>query len=140
MPQAQPIPLGIRIADHTGLLCPVAACDVLIVAEGEPDWLSMHDAVSGVGVLGICDVAGGWRSAWSELLRKPRAVVVAVHAPHNDAITRAVVRAFKGLHGQDAVRRVVSLPFPEDYDANVHHCDGRLLAAVAPALREVCDA
>lgn len=138
MPGAQPIPLGVHAPDRTGTVAGASSCRILVVAEGEPDWLSFHDAAAGcVGVLGICDVSGGWRSAWSTLLRDPQLVVVATHAKPGDPFGKAVGAAMDAAHGRAAAqRRLVRVRFDEDNDANDNHKRGKLLPLIARILKE----
>lgn len=77
-PGGGPAPLlGLQVP---GDLPAVGKSRVLVVCEGEPDWLSVYDASEGqVAVLGLCAMATGWREPWTEHLEGVRWVVVMAH-------------------------------------------------------------
>lgn len=134
---AQPVPLGVRVTGTDGLASSIYGSSILVIAEGEPDWLSIHDALAGcVGVLGICDVSGGWRSAWSELLRGTGPVIVATHAKKGDPIGTAVLGALTDLDPKHGRSRYLRLELREDCDANDLHKRGKLLPLLIHALKE----
>jgi hypothetical protein len=133
--------LGLFVPKNDFGLRAAADCDVLLVAEGEPDWLSLHDATRGhAGVLGVCDVARGWRPEWSDLLRRPGRVLVTAHAKDDaeagkgGALAKQVGAELVRLRGADeARRRFLWHAFPEADDANDHHRRGEL----APLLQRL---
>lgn len=118
-------PLGQQSADPWTI--PPCAADLVIVAEGEPDWLSFckvvreHDRLRDfVAVVGICDVASGWRV---DLLGECRAqVLVAVHANRS---TAALVKGAERVLGH---RRVSEALLSEAADANDLLRSGSLVA------------
>lgn len=132
----QPMPLGVRVPVGVDLVQGAGNCQILVIAEGEPDWLSLHDALAGAAaVLGVCDVSGGWRSAWSDYLQAPALVIVATHAKANDPIGKAVAATMHTMHGRaEAARRYRRLPLPEKCDANDLHQAGQLLPLLRPIL------
>jgi hypothetical protein len=59
--QGDPIPFGVERLPSAA----VAACSVLLIAEGESDALALRHAYPDIYVLGIPG-SGNWRSAWAE--------------------------------------------------------------------------
>ena len=136
-PGAPALPLGLHVTSRALDVMPVLGARILIIAEGEPDWLSIHDALSGCcGVLGLCSVSGGWRSAWSELLRDVSHVIVATHAKKGDPIGKAVLAAMLGLDPAGARQRYLRIELREDCDANDLHKRDKLLPLLVHALKD----
>jgi len=75
--------LGLHVPLSDGALKAVESAPVVVVCEGEPDWLSLHDAAEGkAAVLGLCAMATPWQADWTRHLDKARLVVFMCHDDH----------------------------------------------------------
>ena len=111
-------PLTARTADARWLT-PGAGAGVVVVVEGEPDWLAACDVLGpSAGVVALTAVARGWPAAWTPHLLSAGRVVVMLH--DTDAARRAVDDVGGALltaFGRDgAARRLVRLLVPEGDD------------------------
>lgn len=131
-PGIGPAPLlGLRTC---GELPAVGEARTVIICEGEPDWLSLHDAAGGrAAVLGLCATAGTWEPEWTEYLDGARRIVVMVHDDKGtgqkvcNALYLAAVRKWgKATAGARLQRYLV----PGDDDCNDNHKRGELAALV----------
>lgn len=93
-----------------------AHADLVVIAEGEPDWLSFAHVIernerlrSYVAVVGVCDVGSGWRV---DLAPSKGRYLLAIH---DNAATEAFVAGAKRDVGE---RRVLVATLPEGEDAN----------------------
>ena len=132
----QPVhPLGIHVTDTW--LDDARSNALVIIAEGEPDWLSLYDAMQvDAGVLGICDVGKGWRESYTDAVKHARRVVCMVHD------TKAGQALFKGLYRElaqcwgtsQAKQRLIRWLLDEHNDANDLHRQGLLRCKVQEGL------
>jgi hypothetical protein len=119
------IPLGLRNLDP----------NLTIICEGEPDFLSLHQAASELlgksptfNIIGICAISQGWESEWTSSLLSSQKIVIAVHDNHEGKNFAAkVARHIVQLKGLDfAKNRVFRMLFDENNDANDFHRIGKL--------------
>lgn len=111
--------------------------DVVIVAEGEPDWLSFaQEAGDRAAVIGVCEVAAGWRPTWTRYVAERRRVVALVHDGKGGEHLVATLAEEIGrrLGVIEAEKRFVWKCLPEKEDANDLLRAGRLKPWVEAAL------
>jgi len=96
----------------------------VIICEGEPDFLSLLEASLRVGkpveVVGICDMASGWRNEWTPHLSQATRVIVATHDMGNGyKLATQVGVALTGHFGKAHAEKVFGrYLFDENQDAN----------------------
>ena len=117
---------------------------VLFVAEGETDWLAVHDALRALSAghawcIGLPMVSKGWPLAWGPIVRQADRVVVVTdmgkptttdRRPTAERIAAGVAKSLAVLLGSTVAdvlaSRVVCLPFPDDNDCADYHQRGEL--------------
>ena len=122
-----PPPFGLALPPNAGpgLLVPAAGAELVVVVEGEPDWLTVCDVLGPLaGVLCLTSLSSGWPSWATRYVAGARAVVVTVH----EKAGREGHPVYDGL--RDALRAAGStahphrLVVPEDDDWNARHQRG----------------
>jgi hypothetical protein len=127
MPGQPVLPLGIHVPDLW--LDEARSSRLVIVCEGEPDWMSLYDAMqTEAGVLGLCDVARGWSPACTGAIQNARYVVVMAHDTEKGRrLFEGLWRALVTVWGpEEASRRCIRWLVDEDNDCNDLHRAGLL--------------
>jgi len=134
-------------------LCPIERARVVLIAEGEPDWIAIHRVVRGhrrtgasdVAVLGIVMTSQGWPASWGRHVAHAERIVVLVdEGATKKAEGRTTAQAIGakvcaslafvlgGTAGDYArSRRVICRPFPDTDDAADHEARGALSTTIA---------
>ena len=109
-----------------------------IICEGEPDWLSLYDALQAdAAVLGLCAIARGWEDEWTRCLDGSQKVLIMVHDDEgggqklSDEIYLSMVKRW-GLAATE--ERVARCLLPGNDDANDMHRRGELRPLVQQRL------
>lgn len=130
-------PLGLRGWERAGRPDALSTPEkrVLIVAEGEPDWLTLTQATAArASVVGVVSTARGWPRTWDAYLDGFERVVAFTHETSTKlllGLRDSMVERF----GPDATdERFRFHLFPESRDANDLHRAGRLGPYVEAAL------
>ncbi|MCB9730204.1 MAG: hypothetical protein H6746_17160 [Deltaproteobacteria bacterium] len=110
---------------------------VILIAEGEPDWLTMLECASGrAAVYGVVATGGGWRRQWSRYLDGFERVVVFTHDTSHRLLA-GVLTAMEARFGTvEAHARFRFHLFAEGLDANDLHRSGELAPFVEAALED----
>lgn len=138
-------------------LCPLERARVVLICEGETDWLAVHRVVRGArkagradtAVLGMVSMSRGWPSEWGRLVAHAERIVVLVDKgqpkrsdPRSTAERTAAQIAdslAEQLGGKASdytqSRRVIARPFDDDDDAADHEARGELAAIITPYLQ-----
>lgn len=135
---------------RTGLLRPAAGHELVVVAEGEPDWWTLAGALGpDAGLVTLTAKSAGWPAWATPHLDRAEAVVVVTHAPKPkaegaaapaDTVVDSLFVALASRRGADAARRVLRvLRQDEKTDWNDLAQSGRLaerLEKLRPMLDE----
>ena len=121
------LPLGARLPGKEVWLRPIEHSPIVLLTEGEPDFLSSWDALqvhaAGLAVLGFPAVAYGWRDEWTSLLKDASRVVVCLH--EGDAtrkFTRQLFGCLQSRYEPQHARSILRVAtVPEDDDLNDMH-------------------
>ena len=119
-----PPPFGLALPPNAGpgLLAPAAGAELVVVVEGEPDWLTVCDVLGPLaGVLCLTSLSSGWPSWATRYVAGARAVVSLVHDRHGQAIYDGLVDALWTARSTAQLHRLV---VPEDDDWNARHQRG----------------
>lgn len=110
-------PVGLRA--HGAFTPSAAGASVVFIAEGEPDWLSLHTAFSRsdkwapeLASIGICDVSSGLKAEVVDSINPKARVILCTH---NNAAAETITRDFRQL--VPAGRRKIAL-VAESHDLN----------------------
>lgn len=110
-------PVGLRT--HGPFVPSPIGASVVLICEGEPDWLSLHTLIAAtpkyrdeLSAIGICDVAGGLKSEVIASINPKARIILATH---DNAASQTVVRDFLALVLPS--RRRLAL-VPEAHDLN----------------------
>lgn len=129
-----------------------AAHQVVFIAEGETDYLSVWDCIHelgadlDVGCIGLGAVSSPWRPEWAYLVNKAERVVVLADLgstgkdgrPVAERVAAQIAKSIaldagcsaSELVGTTPEARVVCLPFPDKNDAADHHKRGELAGII----------
>ena len=102
---------------RTGLLRPAAGHELVVVAEGEPDWWTLAGALGpDAGLVTLTAKSAGWPAWATPHLDRAEVVVVVTHAPKPkaegaatpaDPVADSLYLALTGRRGMAAARRVL---------------------------------
>ncbi len=124
------LPFGLNLAPRAlDWFWSAAGCDIIVIAEGEMDWLAFLDAMQATGgVIGLSAAHGGVPREFLDCLAAAKAVAIALHdTPAADGAASAVADAVHGLGRKRGERvRIMRWPFAEHDDANDCHKRGEL--------------
>ena len=156
MPGAIPLPYGLELPTsarypgaRTGWLRPAAGLELVVVAEGEPDWWTLAGALGpDAGIVTLTAKSAGWPEWATAYLDRAEAVVAVTHAPKPkaegaaapaDAVVDSLFVALSRRRGEEVARRVLRvLRQDETADWNDLAQSGRL-AERLEKLRPVTD-
>ena len=124
MPGATPLPYGLELPTsarfhgaRTGLLRPAVGHELVVVAEGEPDWWTLAGALGpDAGLVTLTAKSAGWPAWATPHLDRAEAVVVVTHAPKPkaegaaapaDTVVDSLFVALASRRGAESTRRAL---------------------------------
>ena len=132
------LPLGLHLPISRLRNDPI---DLLLITEGEPDYLSMYEAWRQLWRLGlrkwldvISVVSGDWKQEWDFLLRDAKKIIICTHeTQHGKDVAGGVARATILLHGRMKASQICKrYLFDENQDANDFLRQGKLTEWLKP--------
>lgn len=119
--------------------------DIVIICEGEPDYLSFADAGRKitkehgyqVDVIGLCAVNQGWSHSWTSVLKDAAYILIAVHdQAAGKQLAAQLVKSYALSYGMEKAKyHIFRRLLDEENDANDLHKKGLLTDFIKESIK-----